>query len=79
MRFSVLAVVGDRKGKVGVGLAKSADISAAIQKAIAYAKRHFIEVPIVNGTIPHSISRNFIKAGSTRVRYYCRRRCEKRS
>ncbi len=64
MRFSVLAVVGDRKGKVGVGLAKSADISAAIQKAIAYAKRHFIDVPIVNGTIPHSIR---VKEGAAEI------------
>lgn len=64
MRFSVLAVVGDRKGKVGVGLAKSADISSAIQKAIAYAKRHFIEVPIVNGTIPHSIR---VKEGAAEI------------
>ena len=64
MRFSVLAVVGDRKGKVGVGLAKSADISSAIQKAIAYAKKHFIDVPIVNGTIPHSIR---IKEGAAEI------------
>ena len=64
MRFSVLAVVGDRKGKVGVGLAKSADISTAIQKAIAYAKKHFIDVPIVNGTIPHSIR---VKEGAAEI------------
>lgn len=64
MRFSVLAVVGDRKGKVGVGLAKSADISSAIQKAIAYAKKHFIDVPIVNGTIPHSIK---VKEGAAEI------------
>ena len=64
MRFSALAVVGDRKGKVGVGLGKSADVSSAIQKAIAYAKKHFIDVPIVNGTIPRSIR---VKEGAAEV------------
>jgi small subunit ribosomal protein S5 len=64
MRFSALAVVGDRKGKVGVGLGKSADVSTAIQKAIAYAKKHFIDVPIENGTIPRSIR---VKEGAAEV------------
>jgi small subunit ribosomal protein S5 len=64
MRFSALAVVGDRKGKVGVGLGKSADISSAIQKALTYAKKHFIDVPIENGTIPRSIR---VKEGAAEV------------
>lgn len=64
MRFSVLAVVGDRRGKVGVGLGKSADVSSAIQKALAYAKKHFIDVPIENDTIPRSIR---IKEGAAEV------------
>ncbi len=64
MRFSALAVVGDRKGKVGVGLGKSADVSTAIQKAISYAKKHFIDVPIENGTIPRSIR---VKEGAAEV------------
>lgn len=64
MRFSVLAVVGDKNGKVGVGLGKSADISQAIQKAISYAKGHFIEVPIVNGTIPQEVR---VKEGAAQI------------
>lgn len=64
MRFSVLVVVGDRKGKVGVGLGKSGDISTSITKAIAYAKKHFIDVPIVNDTISHSIR---IKKGAAKI------------
>lgn len=64
MRFSVLVVVGDRKGKVGVGLGKSGDISSAIQKAISYAKKHFVDVPIVNDTIPQEIR---IKEGAAEV------------
>lgn len=64
MRFSALAVVGDRKGKVGVGLGKSADVSSAIAKAINYAKKHFIDVPIANDTIPRSIR---VKEGAAEV------------
>ncbi len=54
-RFSVVAVVGDRKGKVGVGTGKAIEIPDAIKKAIEDAKKNFIEVPIVNNTIPHEI------------------------
>ncbi len=64
MRFSVLVVVGDKKGKVGLGQGKSADIASAIQKAVSYAKRHFIDVPIVNDTIPHDIT---VKLGASRI------------
>jgi len=64
MRFSVLVVVGDKKGKVGVGLGKSADISSAIQKAVSYAKNHFIDVAIVNDTIPHEI---YLKLGASKI------------
>lgn len=64
MRFSVLVVVGDKKGKVGLGQGKSADISSAIQKAVSYAKKHFIDVPIVNDTIPHEIS---VKLGASKI------------
>ncbi|MDP3758637.1 MAG: 30S ribosomal protein S5, partial [Candidatus Daviesbacteria bacterium] len=38
--LSVLVVVGDRKGKVGVGLGKAADVQSAVRKATAYAKKH---------------------------------------
>lgn len=64
MRFSVLVVVGDKKGKVGVGLGKSSDIASAIQKAVSYAKKHFIDVPIVNDTIPHDI---YLKLGASKI------------
>lgn len=62
--FSVVVVVGDKKGKVGVGLGKSPDVSPAIRKAVAYAKKHFIEVPIVNSTIPHEV---YVKKGAAKV------------
>ncbi len=62
--FSVLAVVGDKKGKVGVGLGKARDVSASIKKAVTFAKKHTIEVPIINGTIPFDAS---IKLGAAKV------------
>lgn len=62
--FSVLAVVGDRKGKVGVGLGKAKDVATAIRKGTSYAKKHTISVPIKNGTIPHDIQ---IKRGAARI------------
>lgn len=62
--FSALAVVGDGKGKVGVGLGKAPDVSSAIRKGILLAKKHFISVPLVNGTIT---SRVDVKLGAARV------------
>ncbi len=55
MRFSALVVVGDKKGKVGVGLSKAPDVRNAIRKAITSAKRRMIEVPLRNNTIPYSV------------------------
>ncbi len=62
IRFSALVVVGDRKGKVGVGLAKATDVRNAIRKAIDAAKRKLILVPIVGTTIPYSVSQKFSAA-----------------
>lgn len=52
-RFAVLVVVGNRKGKVGVGTGKAQEIPEAIRKGIDDAKKNLIDVPIVDGTIPH--------------------------
>ena len=54
-RFKALVVVGDRKNKVGVGVAKGQDVQLAVAKATAVAKKNMITVPIVNTTIPHEI------------------------
>lgn len=63
--LSVLVVVGDKKGKVGVGLGKASDVQSAVRKATTYAKRHLISIPLVdNRTIPHPIT---IKLGAARV------------
>ena len=62
--FSVIVVVGDKKGKIGVGHGKARDVASAIRKAISYAKKHLIIVPIKNGTITHDIN---IKHGAAKV------------
>ncbi|MGB4440307.1 MAG: 30S ribosomal protein S5 [Sedimentibacter sp.] len=54
-RFSVLVVVGDENGHVGIGMAKAIEIPDAIRKAIQDAKKNMIEVPLINTTVPHEI------------------------
>ena len=58
-RFKALVVVGNKKGKVGVGVSKGQDVQTAVAKATDVAKKHLITVPIVNGTIPHDIEVRF--------------------
>jgi small subunit ribosomal protein S5 len=52
-RFRALVVVGDKKGRVGIGMAKGADVTAAVTKATEVAKKHFIKVTLYKGTFPH--------------------------
>lgn len=54
-RFKALVVVGNKKGKVGVGVSKGQDVQTAVAKATDVAKKHLITVPIVNETIPHDV------------------------
>ena len=54
-RFSVLVVVGDESGHVGIGMAKAVEIPDAIRKAIQDAKKNMIEVPLRETTVPHEI------------------------
>lgn len=62
--FSALTVVGDKKGRVGVGLGKAPDVSSAIKKGIAYAKRHLIQIPLEKGSIPFRID---VKVGAAKI------------
>ena len=64
LRFKALVVVGDRKNKVGVGVAKGGDVQAAVQKATDVAKKNLITIPVVNETIPHD---NEVKYSGARV------------
>lgn len=55
MKFSALVVVGDGKGTVGYGLGKAAEVSEAILKGIANAKKNLQKVVLAETTIPHEV------------------------
>ena len=54
-RFRALVVVGDKKGKIGIGIAKGADVTSAVSKAVDSAKKNMVEITQDNGTIPHEV------------------------
>ncbi len=63
-RFRALVVVGDHKGKVGIGIAKGADVTAAATKATEVAKKHMTKVNLYKGTLPHEAEG---KVGGARI------------
>jgi len=64
MSFSALVVVGNKKGKIGVGFGKAPSVLSAIKKAVRKGKENLIEVPISNGTIPCQIK---VKRGAAEI------------
>lgn len=64
LRFSAAVVVGDKKGKVGLGKGKAREVPLAIKKAVADAKKNIIDVPIIEDTIPYYVIGKF---GAARV------------
>lgn len=58
-RFKALVVVGNDKGKVGIGVAKGADVQAAIAKATEVAKKNIITIAVDKDTIPHDCELQF--------------------
>jgi small subunit ribosomal protein S5 len=54
-RFRALVVVGDRKHKVGIGIAKGADVTSAVNKANDVAKKNMVNVSLYKGTFPHEV------------------------
>ncbi|TSC64715.1 MAG: small subunit ribosomal protein S5 [Microgenomates group bacterium Gr01-1014_93] len=62
--LSVIVVVGDKKGSVGVGLGKAADVQSAVAKATTYAKKHMVKIALKGRTIPHEV---LIKRGAAKV------------
>ncbi|MGB9789882.1 30S ribosomal protein S5 [Thermotoga caldifontis] len=56
LSFRVLAVVGNRKGKVGIGIGKAREVPDAMRKALSAARSSLIDVPIYRGTIPHEVT-----------------------
>lgn len=63
-RFRAVVVTGNKKNKVGVGVAKGLDVAQAVEKATRLAKKNLIEVPIIGDTIPHEV---FAKFGAAKV------------
>lgn len=59
LSFRVCIVIGNKKGKVGYGLAKGKDVQIAVSKAEHQAKKNLISVPMVNGTVPHQLIHKF--------------------
>lgn len=62
--FSVLAVVGDGKGRVGVGLGKGPNVASSIRKGFSIAKQNLVTINLKDGTIPHRIEHKF---GASRI------------
>lgn len=62
MRFRVLSVIGNRKGRVGYGLAKGIDVAGASGKATTQARKALLTIPLVNETIPHAVEAKFAAA-----------------
>lgn len=58
-RFRAVMVIGNKEGKVGVGVAKGADVAQGVEKATRLAKKNLIEVPIINDSIPHQVEAKF--------------------
>jgi len=63
-RFRALVVVGDHKGKVGIGIAKGADVTAAVTKATEVGKKHMAKMNLYKGTLPHEAEG---KVGGARI------------
>ncbi len=63
-RFRATMIIGDKKGKVGLGIGKGVDVAQAIEKGIKVAKKHIVEVPIVEETIPYEVN---VKFGAAKI------------
>jgi small subunit ribosomal protein S5 len=57
--YSVIAVVGDKAGHVGAGVGKAAEVPDAIRKAVDDAKKHIVEIPLHDNTIPHPVQSRY--------------------
>ncbi len=64
LSFRATVIVGNKKGKVGVGISKGLDVAQAVEKATRLAKKNLIEVPIKDDTIPHEV---FAKFGTAQI------------
>ena len=62
--FTALVVIGDRKGRVGMAMARAPDVRSAIGKAVKKANNHLIDIPFAGGTIPFAVD---VKQGAARL------------
>lgn len=62
MRFRACVIIGDRKGRVGFGIAKGGDVQQSVNKAATQAKKRLLTVPLRNETIPHTVYQKFAAA-----------------
>ena len=60
--FRTTIVIGDGKGRVGVGMAKGKDVQQSVQKAANQARKRLITIPLINGTIPHQVEAKYSSA-----------------
>src|ERR1044072_936811 len=56
--FSALIVVGDKRGRVGIGLGKAGEVADAIRKGGEVAKSHMVTISLKEGTLPHEVISN---------------------
>lgn len=64
MRFRALVIIGNRAGKIGMGVGKAGEVVDAVAKATTYAKKHILEIPIVEESIPFPID---IRQGAAHI------------
>lgn len=67
MNFRACVVIGDRRGRVGYGIGKGADVQLAMDKALHQAKKNMIQIPLIHETIPHRVEAKY-KAGRVMVK-----------
>ena len=70
MRFRAIVIVGDRKGRLGLGTGKANEVQVAVQKATRHARRSMVKVPLKGGTLPHGVDVKF-KAARIRLLPAC--------
>ena len=77
LRFRACMILGNKRGKIGLGIAKGKDVSQAMEKAEKNAKKKMIEIPFIEDSIPHEIQAKFeasvilLRPQKKRKRYNC--------
>ena len=66
MNFRACVAIGDKKGSVGIGLGKGADVTMAVNKAVNRARKNMVIVPMINETIPHEV---YHKMGAAKLMF----------